>query len=102
MHPRPESAASLLPRDALRSSNWMEDEQQHQTTIIRHQDEQLDSVMGTVQNIRRMAGTMGNELEDHNVLLEELDSQTDQTQGKLSRAMKGVETMIKKNSDFKN
>ncbi|KAJ1659099.1 hypothetical protein IWQ61_001761 [Dispira simplex] len=83
------------PEVSQNDSPWFDDEHHQQTTILRQQDQHLDSVMGTVQNIRSMAHTMGNELEDHNALLEELDVQTEQTQSKLSRAMKGMEGMLK-------
>ncbi|KAJ1980472.1 hypothetical protein H4R33_005470, partial [Dimargaris cristalligena] len=98
VYPRPGSSAALLPPPNRPTSNWVDDEQQLQTTVLRQQDQQLDSVMGTVKNIRQMAHTMGSELEDHNVMLEEMDTQTDSTQNKLSRAMRGIDTIIRKNS----
>ncbi|KAJ1984380.1 hypothetical protein H4R34_000696 [Dimargaris verticillata] len=58
------SASLLGTRD---SPDWFNDEQTQQTTIMHHQDQQLEAVHGTVRNIRTMAHTMGTELEDHNV-----------------------------------
>ncbi|KAH8701938.1 t-SNARE [Talaromyces proteolyticus] len=59
-------------------------EQQRQVEMMEAQNEQLDGVYRTVGNLRLQADTMGRELEDQGVLLEDVDNLADRVGGKLA------------------
>lgn len=72
-------------------------EQQRQVEMMSNQNEQLDGVFRTVGNLREQADTMGRELEDQAVLLDDVDHLADRVGGKLANGMKRIGTIVKKN-----
>ncbi|KAK9463292.1 uncharacterized protein V1516DRAFT_11229 [Lipomyces oligophaga] len=74
-------------------------EREHQALLIHEQDQQLDSVLSTVQNLRDQAAVMGNELEDHVELLQDLGDRVDSTQNKLQMGMRRIKYIMKENED---
>ncbi|KAK9237198.1 hypothetical protein V1525DRAFT_404513 [Lipomyces kononenkoae] len=84
---------------SMRSDYDMEMERDHQALLIRDQDEQLDSVLNTVQNLREQAQVMGSELQEHVELLEDLDDRVDRTQNKIDLGMSRVRWVLKKNEE---
>ncbi|KAK9478408.1 syntaxin 6, N-terminal-domain-containing protein [Lipomyces japonicus] len=74
-------------------------ERQRQQLIMNDQDRQLDSVFGTVQNLREQAAVMGTELEEHVELLQELDQRVDRTQSRIELGMNRVRYVLKKNEE---
>ncbi|KAK7205315.1 hypothetical protein BZA70DRAFT_277832 [Myxozyma melibiosi] len=86
-------------RQTPRSDYDVEMEREQQALLIADQDQQLDSVMNTVQNLRDQAAVMGNELEEHVELLQDLDQRVDRTQGKIDLAMNRVKYILKKNEE---
>ncbi|KAK9325835.1 hypothetical protein V1517DRAFT_313653 [Lipomyces orientalis] len=88
-----------LDRGGMRSDYELEMEREHQALLIRDQDEQLDNVLYTVNNLREQAQVMGNELQEHVELLEDLDERVERTQSKLELGMKRVRWILKKNEE---
>ncbi|KAK9454945.1 hypothetical protein V1511DRAFT_501407 [Dipodascopsis uninucleata] len=74
-------------------------EREQQMLLMRDQDEQLDSVMGTVQNLREQAAVMHTELQDQVEMLQDLDDHVDRTQTKLNAGMSRIRWILKKNEE---
>ncbi|QKX63618.1 uncharacterized protein TRUGW13939_10789 [Talaromyces rugulosus] len=74
-------------------------EEQRQVEMMSNQNEQLDGVFRTVGTLRQQADTMGRELEDQTVLLDDVDFLADRVGGKLASGMKRIGTIVKKNED---
>lgn len=72
-------------------------EQQRQVEMMAAQDQQLDGVFRTVGNLRQQAHTMGQELEDQTVLLDDVEGLADTVGGKLASGMKRIRTIVRKN-----
>lgn len=72
-------------------------EQQRQVEIMHEQDEALDEVYGTVENLRNQANDMGRELEEQGEMLEDVDSLADRVGGKLQGGLSRVGDVIKRN-----
>lgn len=72
-------------------------EQQRQVEMMAAQDQQLDGVFRTVGNLRQQADTMGRELEDQAVLLDDVEGLADTIGGKLASGMKRIRTIVRKN-----
>ena len=77
--------------------DFAEWEEQRQMEIMHEQDEALDGVFKTVGNLRAQADTMGRELEEQAVLLEDTDEITDRVGGKLTKGMKGIRYVLERN-----
>lgn len=74
-------------------------EQQQQLTMMREQDEHLDGVFQTVDNLRRQAGDMGRELEEQREMLEMTDALADRVGGRLQTGMDKLKYVVKHNED---
>ncbi|KAG5913420.1 hypothetical protein E4U61_006981 [Claviceps capensis] len=61
--------------------------QQHHMQIIEDQDEQLDRLGESIGRQREMSMQIGDELDHHVILLDEMDAIVDRHQGRLSRAI---------------
>ena len=62
---------------------------------MNQQDEQFDQVLNTVQNLKGVAQTMGNELEVQAGYLRELDQNIDTTKGKMGVALRKMNVVIR-------
>ncbi|KAG0226876.1 Syntaxin-6 [Actinomortierella wolfii] len=91
-------------RDNVMYSNtkFVEQEAMQQQMLFQEQEEQLDSVMHTVLNMREIATVMGDELREQSDLLDDLDEHVDRTQNRLQSAIKRVEIFLKKNEESKS
>ncbi|ODQ78219.1 hypothetical protein BABINDRAFT_168408 [Babjeviella inositovora NRRL Y-12698] len=67
--------------------------------LIQEQDEQLDSVFSTMQSLNQQARTMGEELAEQGVMLEDLEENMDRVGNKLSRGMKRIDHFMEKNRE---
>jgi len=67
--------------------------------VMQQQDVQLDSIHDTMRSLNQQAMMMGNELEEHAYILDELDSEIDNVDNKLSRGLKRIGIFIEKNSE---
>lgn len=73
--------------------------QMQQEQMMREQDIHLDGVYTTMQNINLQARTMGNELEEQAYIIDEVDGELDRIGGKVSRGMRQVEHVIRRNQE---
>ncbi|PVZ97654.1 hypothetical protein BB558_006375 [Smittium angustum] len=74
-------------------------QQQQQQIILEQQDEHMDSILGTVRNLRGIAHTMNNELDDHAVLLDEVNEMVDNTQNRLNNARNQVGNFLRRSQE---
>lgn len=63
---------------------WAREEQQ---LIMQEQDRTMDTIAGTLYTLAQQAGLMGQEIVEHNELLDDLERGVDQTDSKLNNAM---------------
>ncbi|KAI8086155.1 t-SNARE [Halteromyces radiatus] len=84
------------------NSRFIENEQQQQQVMFQEQDHHLDSMAGTLVNLKDIAGTMNREIDDHVILLDELGDNVDRTEGRLKRAMHRVTDILKKEEESKS
>lgn len=63
------------------------------------QDDMLDSVYTTVNNLNQQAHTMSRELEDQSNLIDDFERQADTAQDRLRRGMKRVDWIIRNNQE---
>ncbi|KAG2187500.1 hypothetical protein INT44_005189 [Umbelopsis vinacea] len=70
--------------------------------MMQDQDTQLDSISGTLHNLKDIAGTMHQEVEDHVILLDELDQHVDMSSNRLGRAMNRVKYILRKEEESKS
>ncbi|CAG8512314.1 4927_t:CDS:2, partial [Ambispora leptoticha] len=81
----------------LDNTRFIENEAFQQTILVQEQDEQLDSLYGTARNIHAIATTMGAEIEDQNILLDDFGHRLDSAQSRIDRSMRKLIYIIKKN-----
>lgn len=74
-------------------------EQQQQVAMMREQDQHLDGVFQTVDNLRRQAGDMGRELEEQREMLEVTDALADRVGGRLQNGMDKLRYVVQHNED---
>ncbi|ODV95759.1 hypothetical protein PACTADRAFT_49212 [Pachysolen tannophilus NRRL Y-2460] len=70
-----------------------------QQELIREQDYHLDNIHQTMQNLHMQASTMGDELEDQHVILQQFDNEMDTMGTKLHNGLKRVDYFLAKNKD---
>ncbi|KAM3160587.1 t-SNARE affecting a late Golgi compartment protein 1 [Lachancea thermotolerans] len=73
-----------------------------QEQMMEEQDQHLDTIHQTMQNLHLQASTMGQELEDQGMLLEEMDGGIDNVMSKLSRGRRQLEWVYEKNKEKYN
>ncbi|KAG2222219.1 hypothetical protein INT45_014116, partial [Circinella minor] len=78
------------------NDRYIEDEHQQQTIMMQEQDTHLDSMSGTLVNLKEIAGTMNQEFDDQAMILDDLGDQVDRSQGRLQRAMGRVKEILRK------
>ncbi|CDH51520.1 syntaxin-6 [Lichtheimia corymbifera JMRC:FSU:9682] len=84
------------------NDHMLEDENQQQMVMMQEQDTHLDSMSGTLVNLKEIAGTMNTELEDQAMILDDLGDHVDRSQGRLKRAMNRVTYILKKEEESKS
>jgi len=93
-----ETAKSSLPEatpddvDEDVPSEWARAEQQ---MMIREQDRTIDSIAGTLSTLAQQAGLMGQEIVEHNEMLEDIEQGVDHSSAKLDGAMKRMRKFIR-------
>lgn len=86
-----------------RNDQMIKREIEQQKLIMDQQDEALDHVGNTVHNLKNIAITIGDEVEDQNALLEETEARVDNTNGRLAIAQNKVKDVLKAaKADTKN
>ncbi|CAA7267194.1 unnamed protein product [Cyclocybe aegerita] len=71
---------------------WAREEQQ---MMIREQDQTMDSIAGTLTNIAQQASLMGQEINEHNEMLTDLERGVDQSDSKLSDGMRRMRKFLR-------
>ncbi|KAF8155656.1 snare protein TLG1/Syntaxin [Crassisporium funariophilum] len=71
---------------------WAREEQQ---MMIREQDHTMDSIAGTLSTIAQQASLMGQEIVEHNELLDDLEQNVDRSDTKLSDAMRRMRKFLR-------
>jgi len=73
--------------------------QQEQQIMIQQQDQTITSIAGTLSTIAQQAGLMGTEISEHNEMLDDLDRGVDQTDSKLSDAMRRMRKFVRETEE---
>ncbi|KAJ3492273.1 hypothetical protein NLJ89_g11262 [Agrocybe chaxingu] len=63
--------------------------------MIREQDQTMDSIAGTLTNIAQQASLMGQEINEHNEMLTDLEQGVDQSDSKLSDGMRRMRKFLR-------
>ncbi|KAF5356741.1 hypothetical protein D9756_006684 [Leucocoprinus leucothites] len=77
-------------------SAWAREEQQ---MMIRQQDDTMDSISGTLNTLAQQANLMGQEIGEHNELLDDLERNVDHTDNKLQGAMQRMRKFLRDSED---
>lgn len=85
--------------DQDEQSHWAREEQQ---LMIREQDRTMDSISGTLTTLVRQAGLMGQEIGQHNEILDDLEHNVDGTDTKLNTAMRKMRKFIRETEETKS
>ncbi|KAF8068859.1 t-SNARE, partial [Lyophyllum atratum] len=107
--PRP-TAPSAAPRNGLASPRperelgegedhqgaWAREEQQ---LIMQEQDRTMDTIAGTLHTLAQQAGLMGQEIVEHNELLDDLERGVDTTDSKLNNAMHRMRKFMRQSEE---
>ncbi|KAJ8071968.1 hypothetical protein PM082_001952 [Marasmius tenuissimus] len=80
------------PREDDHQGAWAREEQQ---MMMREQDRTIESIAGTLSTLAQQAGLMGQEIGEHNELLDDLERNVDRTDSKLSASMKKLKKFIR-------
>ncbi|KAF5379114.1 hypothetical protein D9615_005876 [Tricholomella constricta] len=75
---------------------WARQEQQ---LIIQEQDRTIDTIAGTLHTLAQQAGLMGQEIVEHNELLDDLERGVDQTDSKLNGAMRRMRKFMRQSEE---
>jgi syntaxin 6 len=93
--------AKLESEIASSNDEFIQDQGQKQELIMREQDTQLEEVASTMGALKEMGAMIGDELEDQNRLLDEIDEEMDSTSEKLKRTIAKVDTVLAISKDGK-
>lgn len=77
-------------------SNYQQFQQQE---LLREQDQHLDNIHQTMQNLHQQLTIMGDELQDQHVLLRQFEDDIDSVGAKLRNGLKRVDYFLEKNRD---
>ncbi|TCD70692.1 hypothetical protein EIP91_002067 [Steccherinum ochraceum] len=78
---------------------WARQEQQ---MMIRQQDETITTIAGTLNTLQEQAGLMGQEIGEHNEMLDDLEQGIDRTDSKLSSAMQRMKKFVRQTEETKS
>ncbi|CDK29245.1 unnamed protein product [Kuraishia capsulata CBS 1993] len=90
------------PREITSVSNRIshEDERQFvQQEVMREQDEQLDVVYRSIQNLNMQATAMGDELDEQNYMIRDLENEMERVGSKLGNGMRRIQWFLEKNNE---
>ncbi|KAF5389668.1 hypothetical protein D9757_004091 [Collybiopsis confluens] len=75
---------------------WAREEQQ---LMIREQDRTMESIAGTLSTLAQQAGLMGQEIGEHNEMLDDLEQGVDRTDSRLSGAMRKLRKFARQSEE---
>lgn len=89
--------------EAIQQDNqrFIDDQHGQQQTIMRQQDEDLTQLEGTVGTLRNMGITIGNTLQQHETLINEIDHDVTKADSSLKGAVRKLNALIDSTSDNK-
>ncbi|KAH0835831.1 hypothetical protein J3R83DRAFT_9699 [Lanmaoa asiatica] len=70
--------------------------------MIAEQDRTMDSISGTLTTLAQQAGLMGQEIGQHNEMLDDIEQDVDHTDSKLDSAMRKMKKFIQDTEDTKS
>ncbi|KAJ3543949.1 hypothetical protein NMY22_g2956 [Coprinellus aureogranulatus] len=73
-------------------ASWAREEQQ---MMLREQDQAIDSIAGTLNTIQQQASLMGQEINVHNEMLDDLERNVDKTDDKVSDGMRRLRKFLR-------
>ncbi|KAH9478510.1 Syntaxin-6 [Psilocybe cubensis] len=73
-------------------SEWARQEQQ---IMLQQQDHTMDSIAGTLNTLAQQASLMGQEIEEHNEMLTDLEANVDRSDQKLNDAMRRMRKFLR-------
>ncbi|KAI0296381.1 t-SNARE [Russula brevipes] len=92
----PFSGSAHEPMGEDHQAQWARQEQQ---MMIQQQDQTINSIAGTLNTIAQQAGLMGSEISEHNEMLDDLDRGVDQSDSKLSDAMRRMRKFVRETEE---
>ncbi|TFY70797.1 hypothetical protein EVG20_g2211 [Dentipellis fragilis] len=92
-------AASPRPDEDDHQAHWARQEQQ---MMIQQQDQTISSISGTLSTLAQQAGLMGREIGEHNEMLGDLEQGVDQSDTKLSSAMRRMRKFVRQTEETKS
>lgn len=102
---RSEGHTGTIPRPTLdddgedHQRQWAREEQQ---LMIQEQDQTIDTISGTLSTLAQQAGLMGQEIGEHNEMLDDLEAGVERTDSKLSGAMRRMRKFIRQTEETKS
>ncbi|PCH35207.1 hypothetical protein WOLCODRAFT_139804 [Wolfiporia cocos MD-104 SS10] len=75
---------------------------QEQEMMIRQQDQTIESISGTLNTLAEQAGLMGQEINEHNEMLDDLEQGVDRSGAKLGDAMQRMKRFIRQTEETKS
>lgn len=100
--PPGDTSRSPLPLDHPLSSEQHQWEREEQQLLIQEQDRTMDSISGTLTNLAHQAGLMGQEIDQHVEMLEDLGHHVDGTDTKLNTAMLRLRKFVRETEETKS
>lgn len=97
---KPRGRYARLEEELERSNqDYIEQQRHQQQMIIAQQDEQLELVGNSVHTLKKMGESIGDELDDQAIMLEEFDRELEHTDSRLRSLTARVNKAIKKSGD---
>ncbi|KAI6043950.1 t-SNARE [Pisolithus marmoratus] len=93
--PPTHTSQSPLPLSHPLSSEQHQWEREEQQLLIQEQDRTMDSISGTLTNLAHQTGLMGQEIEQHVEMLEDLERHVDGTDTKLNTSMRRLRRFVR-------
>lgn len=94
---KPRGRYARLEEEMERSNqDYIEQQRHQQQAMISRQDEQLDQVGASVSTLKRIGETIGDELDDQQVMLEDFDREIEHTDSRMRSLTARVNKAIKK------
>ncbi|XP_070531647.1 syntaxin-6-like [Ptychodera flava] len=81
------------------NQRYLDDTRQQQQLIMSHQDEQLEKVGDSVTVLKSMGQTIGNELDEQAVMLDDFSTEMERTDSKLDGVMKKMAKVTRMSND---
>ncbi|KAI6019828.1 t-SNARE [Pisolithus orientalis] len=100
--PPGDTSRSPLSLDHPLSSEQHQWEREEQQLLIQEQDRTMDSISGTLTNLAHQAGLMGQEIDQHVEMLEDLEHHVDGTDTKLNTAMLRLRKFVRETEETKS